>query len=379
MASPFDGAGTDDVHVATEVLITSYEGMSHTLSGPGLTNIPVPGGTLDYSTWYTWQVRYLGTNNPAWSDYSRPTSFVTEQGPPRLLAYDGAAYGIRTNGIGTGPGAGEGGSGWHGAWEGMWYNFGPSDYAQTRVNVGSPGLQYVDMAANELVAVSNRFMTSSEADYQGTPFVIPGTRTRRTLGRDGAMHLVNTNGYFGVDNTTNWISFVARYEYGDSNSMFGVELADLGTATKQSSKFVIGKPNGVDAWGLWASNGSSAVSSVPVLNGTAAFLVAELVFQEGNDEMRLYVNPEFGDNPPAMADATLSGAIDLQYARIGVMASAGTAAPCAGIDEIRLGEDWVSVTPYVPEPFGGIAALALAIASVARVRGRRSHTTLVRR
>jgi hypothetical protein len=256
----------------------------------------------------------------------------------------------------------------------MWYNFSASDYAQTRVNVGGPGLEYVDMAANELVAVSNRFMTSSEADYQGTPFVIPGTRTRRTLGRDGAMHLVNTNGYFGVDNTTNWISFIARYEYGDSNSMFGVELAELGTATKQSSQFVIGKPSGADAWGLWASNGASAISSVPVLNGTAAFLVAELAFGAigaGPDTVKLYVNPEFGDNPPAMADATLSGAIDLQYARIGVMASAGTAAPCAGIDEIRLGEDWASVTPYVPEPAAALAAVFALLWSTSMFRRSR--------
>jgi hypothetical protein len=221
---------------------------------------------------------------------------------------------------------------------------------------------YSDMAANELVAISNRFLTSDYAEYLSTAYTVPGTRTRRTLGRDGAMHLVDTNGYFGVSGTTNWLSFVARYESGDSNGMFGLELANLGLDSKQESKYVIGKPNGTNAWGIWCSNGLYAVSTTPALDGETAFLVAELIFGAvgaGPDMVKLYVNPEFGDDPPLAADATLSGAMDLHYARIGIMASAGLAAPGAGIDELRLGEDWASVTPYIPEPAAAMAAVML--------------------
>jgi len=356
-ASVFNGAGAGDTHVATEAKFLSGDGIESLIVTSGLVTFQVPAGALRHSTRYAWSVRYRGSNVPDWSEWSAATTFSTLQGPLQLLAYDGAAYGRATNGIQNF----NGGTGWAGVWEGMWWNFDAITYCQTRVNVEAPGLAYTDAGLNSLVNTSNTFITSDFGSYLGTDFDIPGTRSRRTLGHDGALHLLNVSNMFGRVGTTNWFSFLARYESGEPNSYFGIELAGDGTAEKQSSRFVIGKPATASEWGLQAASGASAASTVNALSNSA-FLVARLVFG-ATVSADLWVDPLFEADPPATPSASLTDVAPFEWSRVGIVSHGGAKCALVSIDEVRVGESWQSVTPFVPEPaMLAVCGAALAIA-----------------
>ncbi|NLF40976.1 hypothetical protein GX586_16150, partial [bacterium] len=363
--SAFNGAGPGDGHKNTEVQFTSFDGIVSSVVTGGLTTFQVPAGVLGSSTHYTWQARYLGTNQPAWSEWSAATAFSTAQGAPRLLSYEGASYPFTTNGIQNR----NGGNGWADPWEGMWYNYDAINYVQTRVNVTEPGLTYSDVALLQLVSTSNRFVTSDFGNYQGTDFDVPASRSRRTIGKDGALHLLDVSNWFGVTGTTNWFSFLARYESGDSGagSYFGLELAGDGTAEKQSSRFVIGKPSNSDNWGFRASDGTEIASSANALSGTS-FLVARVMFGDGGEAADLWVDPALGATPPATPSVSMAAIPNFSYSRVGIV-SVSTGSKCAlvGVDEVRVGEDWASVTPVVPEPAAAVAVL-IGLALVRRKR-----------
>jgi hypothetical protein len=364
--SAFNGAGPGDLHVGTEVQFTSMDGVSVSIVTGGLTSFDMPAGKLRHATRYSWLARYLGTNNVSWSEWSEPTVFTTKQGPAKLLAYDGAAYAVTNVLQGR-----NGGFGWLSAWEGMWWNFSAQDYIQTRVGVETPGLEYEDSGFQWLIVTNNRFVVSDEGGISNITANVPASRSRRTLAHDGALHLLDASNYFGKTGTTNWFSFLCRYESGEQNAYFGLELSGAGTtdAEKQNSRFVIGKPSGASTWGFRDRDGVTATSGKEALGSTAAFLVAQVIFGDSAEAAALWVDPEFGPTPPATPDAVMTGIAPFNYSRVGMVSHQGSLpCPVVSVDEIRVGESWEAVTPYViPEPMLAVAGVLGALALRRRI------------
>jgi hypothetical protein len=365
--SAFISGAPNDLHVGTEARFTSMDGVSVSIVTGGLTSFDVPADNLRYATRYSWMLRYLGTNNANWSDWSEPTVFTTKQGPPALLAYDGAAYAVTNVLQGR-----NGGFGWLGAWEGMWWNFSAEDYIQTRVGVETPGFEYEDSGFQWLIVTNNRFVVSAEGAISNITADVPASRSRRTLAHDGALHLLDASNYFGKAGTTNWFSFLCRYESGEQNAYFGLELSGAGAtdAEKQNSRFVIGKPAGASTWGFRDRDGITATSSKDALGSTAAFLVAQVVFGDSVEEAALWVDPELGPTPPATPDVVMTGITPFNYSRVGMVSHQGSLpCPVVSVDEIRVGESWEAVTPYViPEPLLAVAGLLGVLALRRRER-----------
>ena len=190
---------------------------------------------------------------------------------------------------------------------------------------------------------------------------VPASRSRRTLAHDGALHLLDASNYFGKAGTTNWFSFLCRYESGEQNAYFGLELSGAGAtdAEKQNSRFVIGKPAGASTWGFCDRCGVTATSGKYALGSTAAFLVARVVFGDSAEAAALWVDPELGPTPPATPDAVMTGITPFNYSRVGMVSHQGSLpCPVVSVDEIRVGESWETVTPYViPEPLLAVAGM----------------------
>jgi len=353
-ASVFNGAGNDDLHIGSQFKFISLGGVERTLSTGGLTSIRVPAGVLNHATRYSWQVRYLGTNNSSWSEWSVPTTFTTLPGMPRLMAYDGGAYPVTNILAGR-----NGGFGWGAAWQAQtWNTTPPGTYYFTQVAVTNPGLTY-----SELDTTSNRFLTTplgwSYGDWGNTDQT-PFSRARRLLALDGNMHLLNANNTFGKPGTTNWISFLLHFESG-SPTDFGVEFAADNNPNTEGL-LAIGCVPLTTFLGAWVPGTDPLVASTstnPADAGTA-FLVACLISADPEDSLLLYVNPPLGPTPPPSPSASLPAIPHLQFDRLGLRAS-GTPSPFAALDELRFGETWLSVTPIIPEPAALIGFFTLAL------------------
>jgi hypothetical protein len=107
--------------------------------------------------------------------------------------------------------------------------------------------------------------------------------------------------------------------------------------------------------------------SGPLAEGSTVFIVGsyEIVDGANNDIARIWVNPSpstFADplfspvtTPPTITDATTANGSDPASLQSFLLRQ--SAAPWVTVDEIRVGTDWASVTPIVPEP----ASMALAV------------------
>ncbi len=355
-ASAFNGAGENDLHIGSEFKFNSLGGAERLVATGGLTTVELPADILNSSTRYAWQVRYLDTNNSVWSEWSVPTTFTTAQGVPRLLAYEGAAY-VPTNRIG----GRTGGWGWSSVWqEQVWDTLPPGTYYNTQVAVEETGLEYAD-----LVVTNNRFVTSPNAwtygDW-GNTTEAPFSRNRRVIGLDGNMHLVNANNTFGKPGTTNWVSFLARFESGTPEE-YGIDFA-INNNGNDIGLLAVGRVPATTTWGAWVPGTSLQVSTTNDATSGTAFLVTRLISGATEDTLHLWVNPSLGAEPPAANAVELASIPHIEFDRLGLRAS-GSPAPFASLDELRLGETWESVTPIIPEP-----ALLLALAALALLRRR---------
>ncbi|HEX6961598.1 MAG TPA: PEP-CTERM sorting domain-containing protein, partial [Lacipirellula sp.] len=122
-------------------------------------------------------------------------------------------------------------------------------------------------------------------------------------------------------------------------------------------------------------NAASAAPSWsgPLSVGETLFLVGSYESVPGtqNDVARLWINPDpnsFADpsfspltTPPTLIDDSTGAGNDIGIASIILRQSA---APHLTIDELRVGDDWASVTPVVPEP-ASLALLSLAVGVLA--------------
>ncbi|MCX7848172.1 MAG: hypothetical protein N2595_09125 [bacterium] len=362
-ATAFNGAGPGDAHIGTEVQFISLGLVQSVISTTGMTSLQVPAGILQPSTRYTWRVRYLGTNTPNWSEWSAPTTFTTVRGEPRLMAYDGAAY-VPTNILG----GRAGGFGWGAAWQAQnWDTLPPGTYYFTQIAVTNPGLEYGD-----LIVTNNQFMTTPYAwtyGAWGDTDQAWFSRARRLIGLDGNMHLVNANNTFGKPGTTNWVSFLARYDSG-SLGEYGIDFA-INNEGNNEGLLAIGCVPGTGLLGAWVPGTALQTTSTNSAMGGRVFIVARLIFGETEDTLHVWVNPALGVQPSAASATVLSGIPHVEFDRLGLRAASvgeGTPAPFVMLDEVRLGETWESVTPIIPEP---VAVLGLVGALVCyRIRQR---------
>lgn len=358
VASAFNGAGAGDVHIGTEIQLTSLGGVQALISTTGLTSLQVPEGILQPSTRYSWRVRYLGTNTANWSEWSAPTTFTTVRGEPRLLAYDGAGY-APTNVLG----GRAGGWGWGAAWQAQnWDTLPPGTYYFTQIAVTNPGLEYGD-----LIVTNNQFMTTPYAwtygDWGNTDQA-PFSRARRVIGLDGNMHLVNANNTFGKPGTTNWVSFLAKYDAGSLGD-YGIDFA-INNEGNNEGLLAIGCVPGSSLLGAWVPGSSLQAVTTNVATAGRAFIVGRLVSGETEDTLHVWVNPALGAQPSLASAAVLSGIPHFEFDRLGLRAASegeGIPAPFVMLDELRLGETWESVTPVIPEP-----AVVIGIVAVLTMR-----------
>lgn len=343
-ASAFSSSKTDDVHEASIFVLTTADGKSTVISTGAYTAITVPAGLLQPSTRYSWSVQYKGTNSPKWSALSAATSFETEWShAPVLLAYDGAAYAAGQVTIANN----NGGSGWSTPWQSV----GTINFT-SRVGVDTPGMQYMFTApVDYLLVTNNKFkLSSAGVDFSNNPIEVPLSRAAREVGIDGAAHLLSGS-YYGRTGTTNWFSFLIKYELGDTSARYGIGL-NPDFANDAPYQFFIGKPAGENYWGVAGSNGVfKAVSSVSAIDGQPAFLVCRVVYGAADEQVHLWVNPTSRASEPSAGSADVAtSAPNFFFRYIDVVAQAASAAPTVYIDELRFGSGWQQVMPQGPPP-----------------------------
>jgi len=159
--------------------------------------------------------------------------------------------------------------------------------------------------------------------------------TIQTAVRDLALPL-------GTPGTRRYLGFLIRPDTapasGPSFPHFGVLLD-----TSLAPDFFIGKP-GQGATAQWviedAGGTHQQASPVRLIQGTPALLVAKFEFENGNDRVSFYVNPQPGTPEPTQPDAVR---FDRDLGTIRTLALQFSDA--ASIDELRIGTSWASVVP----------------------------------
>jgi hypothetical protein len=254
-----------------------------------------------------------------------------------------------------------GGSGWTTNWAS---NLGATAFDSTGDTAGTGSMSYVDSLGNSLITSGNRGL------YQGT---------LNTTGANGVTsnafrRLPAIRGQEGVaDNTTTWVSFVGQrlgqksgdpptYQRGTNVSLYNSTLA------ASQEQLAIGEGTGrtEETWTL-IPNGDGAQtvgSSTPF--DQLSLVVVRIDHKPGNDDAYLFMNPTLGVEPAiASASASSIGTFDYSFDTVRPFAggSQNTGAIAPGeiqVDEIRVGDTYADVTPFVPEPTAiGVAGVAL--------------------
>ncbi len=178
-----------------------------------------------------------------------------------------------------------------------------------------------------------------------------------------------SRGTNGIDGVTTWISFVAVRQgpvnSGNNPYARGANLPhDLNTGNIQ--KLAIGNSSGAatNTVGLIPLGNAANLKRSLVVYSQTNFIVVRVdhVAGSANDNAYLFVNPTLGVEPSlAQADTNTLGGFDFSFDRLRVFVggNASAAQPYAEmvIDEYRIGESYLDVTPYVngpPPPASGL-------------------------
>ncbi|MCW1922931.1 DUF1080 domain-containing protein [Luteolibacter arcticus] len=197
------------------------------------------------------------------------------------------------------------GSGFSGAWQ----------VAGSSSTIPSGSLSYTDALGMALETSGNR------------GFCSPASRNHRAL----------TNAR-GTDGTTTYASFIA--DPGDNVHFWGVEFWG-GSATEANRVLQIGNESG---FGARVRNGTNKFFASP--DDGAHFFVVKIEHLAGNDRVSVWLDPLLDAEPTSpdlfFTPAETGGSI--VFNRIGFSDYVTTSAP--DVDELRLGNDWSSVTPH---------------------------------
>jgi len=258
-------------------------------------------------------------NSNGWSEFSESDGGYIRSS---LISYEGFNYSDTEDVKGQ-----NGGVGWLGAW-----------YADKGTIISS-GLNYKDVDDNFLVVTGNAATNS-------------GQTTCRYFATNGFDEiLVNENGTnkFGKDGTELWLSFLGHgSSYKDD---FSLSLHD-GGSWGANQTVAIGSFGNNEKW--YCKSGTKSNSGPEdKWSEELAFLVMKCNFVSGltNDSVKVWINPDFGDEPTNNYDISLSIMDIGQFTRLRCYAKSGNTNSVFTYDEIRLGETWASVTPSdIPEP-----------------------------
>ncbi len=235
---------------------------------------------------------------------------------------------------------------------GAWQNYSSSAGVATNT---SAGLSYTDGLGRVLVG------SGGAGFFQGLTSANTSMQPIRVFNF--------SRGTNGIDGVTTWISFVAVRQgpvnSGNNPYARGANLPhDLNTGNIQ--KLAIGNSSGAatNTVGLIPLGNAANLKRSLVVYSQTNFIVVRVdhVAGSANDNAYLFVNPTLGVEPSlAAADTNTLGGFDFSFDRLRVFAggNASAAQPYAEmiIDEYRIGESYLDVTPYVngpPPPVSGL-------------------------
>ncbi|MBN8248404.1 MAG: hypothetical protein J0L84_13300, partial [Verrucomicrobia bacterium] len=236
-----------------------------------------------------------------------------------LISHEGFDYPAETPVLGR-----NGGTGWQAAWG-------------TGGTVVAPGLVWPG-----LVTAANTLQNAGTQVGSQRLFTSAGFDALRTGGR------------FGAEGTELWLSFLIRREMlFPTGSFGGVSLLDGNT-----QELFVGIPTGATHWSFQlfdlggAPGNLTPAPGAPIVPGETTLLTLRLRFgvNGAEDQVDLFVNPPIGGFPGVPA-ASRAGA-DIRFNGFRVQAGPFVANSTGAIrvDEIRLGETYADVTPFVPGP-----------------------------
>ena len=142
----------------------------------------------------------------------------------------------------------------------------------------------------------------------------------------------------GADGTVTYASFLA--DPGSNVHFWGVEFWN-GSAADGNRVLQVGNENG---FGVRVRNGTNKFFAS---DSNLHFFVVKIEHLAGNDRVSVWIDPPLGAEP-GTASLTFSPAEtggSITFNNIGFSDYVTTSAPA--VDEIRLGENWASVTPHV--------------------------------
>ncbi len=278
-------------------------------------------------------------------------SFVTtllffstaQHSPATLLSYEGFNYTAGTSIVGQ-----NGGTGFSQAWQ---LNSSGGLYTNQASSLG-----YTDALGNRLVTVGGSlFLQGQKVDAANSSAAQPN----RLLG-----YVRGTN---GADGTTTWVSFLAVRQGPTTNNP---SVPDNPYPRSANLSLYNSAPSNTEklAMGNTALTVSNVVTLLPIGNLANAkpsavsfsrtnFIVVRIDHNAGAtfDYAYLFVNPTLGSEPTtSSADTNSIGEFDFTFNRIRPFAggdrSTSAGSPYAEIvlDEIRIGETYADVSPFIP-------------------------------
>ncbi len=230
-----------------------------------------------------------------------------------------------------------GGTGWSGGWD----------------DVGPRGSGIALMPAE---ASGARIQPLGFTDRLGNVLATDGNQLRGSFGsHSSAVRILDLSaipapyrtgeGELGADGTEIWISFLAQNEASIGGSSRWSFLGLGGSEFAMPYLGKVGLDNG--NWGIRTGFGEERID-LGAPSSAAVFFVARIAFQDGNDIITVWLDPDLDAEPAGGITATV---IDFDFDRIYF-----TGRYSSDFDEIRIGASFASVTPHsndllVHEPF----------------------------
>ena len=276
-----------------------------------------------------------------------------------LLTYEGFDYANTTEIGPTAGGNGQtGGSGWStstsaGVPNGTWQTSASPNAAPKAT---SPGLSYTDSLGNQLQVTGNKATYGGTTSHSGVIRSLANTFN----GADGSM-----------TGKTIWVSYLSEYHGAVPGSPVDSRYLYMSLYNGNSSVVNVGKwnntgtTNGTSNTALWSlnGNGTTNVSDDVISQNVTALLVLKIDFTSTTTaNLSLFVNPTIGGADPVTADVSQTRNTALTFNAIRIQGNGN-----GSWDELRVGESFADVTPFVavPEPttvglLGGAGLLSLA-------------------
>jgi hypothetical protein len=161
----------------------------------------------------------------------------------------------------------------------------------------------------------------------------------------------------GADNTTTWLSFLGARMGDLGNPPTYYNAANVSLYDDSNERLAVGEATNrpEDTWSLVPRGQSSNTLPTSHPFDQLALLVVRIDHLPGNDNAYLFVNPRLGIMPALDSAAAASiGEFDFSFNRVRPFVrgtgSSGYPPAVLHVDEIRLGETFFDVTPFIPPP-----------------------------